>query len=563
MSRELRNRILVTIGILFVVKLIYMIPIPGIKVEVLRDLLNQQLSFSFLYRLRQFSIFALGINPYLIASVLVMTIFYLFKFRKGLDEKRYRLHLYTIILAIFLAAIQGNGLAIFFQNFQAGIPLAANTGLSFRFGLIFSLIGAMLVVIWLAHIISIKGIGNGIILIIGLTLLNRWLTAFINIINQLRLRDNFYPLFFVLGLFILITIIVAIMLTTWKYECGTSNKQQSNNLISIKFPILLLGVLPVFFLSNFNLIANRFIGANLMSLFPFILITYGMMIIIMAFILTLIVYQPKRLFQSKKQFFPDESSENDESKRFDKRLVFIFAIYSSLLLVIWGASQLLQYWLSEVLKVGYSYYISMIVYLFVIVAIIIDLYYQIKAHREMHVFRLPADVQTDPLFCDECNERVAANDEYCKNCGVTFSDELKCHNHPDDAAEFRCVVCAKPLCAKCSILVNGRYRCENHQHIEIREGWTKVCMVNTFVEAQFVEKFLENHHITSKIFSNTMGSNYGAVKLWQMTPVLPFMVARWLGGGEIKIFVPAENYDHTSKLLAKGCGIYEKNLTSS
>jgi RNA polymerase subunit RPABC4/transcription elongation factor Spt4 len=187
--------------------------------------------------------------------------------------------------------------------------------------------------------------------------------------------------------------------------------------------------------------------------------------------------------------------------------------------------------------------------LFVLIAIIIDVYYQINAHREMQILYSAPGEETEPLFCEECNKKVTSDDEYCRTCGANFIGEVKCSHHPERAADYRCVVCSKPLCNECSTLIMGSHRCANHQSVEFREGWTKVHAATTFVEAQLLEEFFKENNVNSKCLSNVMGSNYGVIKLWQLTPVIPFMVARWLGGGEIKIFVPATDYNRSVKLL--------------
>ena len=162
-----------------------------------------------------------------------------------------------------------------------------------------------------------------------------------------------------------------------------------------------------------------------------------------------------------------------------------------------------------------------------------------------------SDSDNDTYFCENCSGTVLQSDKFCRNCCTAFVEEVKCSNHSEKVAEYFCVVCAKPLCQDCAVYVDKRYRCADHQQVEIREGWAKTYAPTTYVEAQFIEQLLTKHQVPSKMLSNTMGSNYGAIRLWQLSPVIPFMVARWLGGGEIKIFIPANKYDQAAKLLAE------------
>ena len=114
--------------------------------------------------MNQFSVNALGITPYLAASMLVMTIFYLFRFKKGLDEQKYPLHLYTILLTIIWIIFQSSGLIQYYENIyfsMHGVNLIGISGFIFKIGIVMSLIGATLILVWIAHLITNYGIGNG------------------------------------------------------------------------------------------------------------------------------------------------------------------------------------------------------------------------------------------------------------------------------------------------------------------------------------------------------------------------------------------------------------------
>ncbi len=558
MSNELRNRIIITIELLILVQIISFIPIPGVNVKWIYTQFDEQFSLFLIQKLRQFSITALGILPYLAASMLVMTVFYLLRFKRGLDEHKYRLHLYTIILTIIWIIVQSRGLirySEYINTTSVDTDLFGISGFIFKIGVVISLLGGTLILVWIAHLITNFGIGNGLILIIGLGLLNRWLPAFLNLLkNVQQIFNQKFSLFFILvDLIILIVIIVSLLLANWDYELKLSNGQQSNRSFLTKFPLLLIGVFPIFFLPNFKLIFGSLI-MNWRHFSPISLIINAIIIVFLTLILILVVYQPKRLQQLKSRFFPESASDNTSA--FDKKLIRIFILYILLMLLVWGVSLILQIWFKDSFKLNDYVFLSRLVYLFIIIAIIIDVYYQIKTHHEMYKFYTVSENDGEPLFCEECNEQVASDDKYCRYCGANFVEGAKCVYHPEKPAEYQCVVCSKPLCTECSISIKKSHRCADHEFVEIREGWSKIQIAATFVEAQFIQEILKNNDITSMIFSNVMGSNYGAIKLWQLTPVIPFMVARWLGGGEIKIFVPAEDYQRSLNLLKK----YEHHL---
>lgn len=558
MSKDLRNRILITVALLALVQIISYIPIPLFNIKYLFGFVNERkLNFSFFQTLtlKQFSVTALGISPYLSASILVMTIFYLFRFRKGVTENTYKLHLCTAIVTIIILIVQGMGLAYFYQSFPLshdGEVLVKTSGILFAVGFIASLSGGTLLVVWIAHIISTRGIGNGLIMIIGFDLVGSWLPSSLKLLKNSYYysAEKLLPFFIIVALLLIIVAIIELLLSNWSYEIKLLKGHQPNRPFSLKFPLLLVGIFPMLFVSDINFT----FGIIKMQRFglPLLMIIIDIIFILaIAFIYTLVLYQPKHLKQIKSRLFPDSNSNNGEKVlAFDQKLLRIFAIYSISMLLIWGIASILEAWLTTRLKTIDFHPFVLIMNLMVLIAIIIDVYYQIKAQREMQTFYSAADEEIEPLSCEECNEKVTSNDEYCRACGANFVAEAKCSHHSERAANYRCVACSKPLCEECSILIMGSHRCADHQSVEVREGWAKVHVAATYVETQFIEQFFSDNNIASKCLSNVMGSNYGTIKLWQLTPIIPFMVARWLGGGEIKIFVPAKDFQRALILLS-------------
>ena len=209
-----------------------------------------------------------------------------------------------------------------------------------------------------------------------------------------------------------------------------------------------------------------------------------------------------------------------------------------------------RFLIKSVLNYEFPYLLTNIASFFIVTAIVIDLSYQIKFHRQVNFYQIDRTNQSE-LFCDNCTKPVREDDEYRINCGAAFSEKKKCINHSNRSAKYNCIVCGVPLCGECSVTSNGSALCEKHSFIELREGWGKVHIATTFIEAQLVEQALENKGVEGKIFSNVMGSQVGAPTLWQIIPIIPFMVARWLGGGEIKVFVPARNFEKSEKIISK------------
>src|SRR3954465_10955553 len=143
---ELRNRVLFTLGLLAVYRVGNHIPTPGVNTEALTLLAEQARNTMFgLYdlfsggNLSRVTIFALGIMPYISASIILQLLTvvwpYLEKLSKEGELGRRKITQYTRYGTIFLSVIQSLGIAIFLErqtNIAGGLPLVHQTGLAFR-----------------------------------------------------------------------------------------------------------------------------------------------------------------------------------------------------------------------------------------------------------------------------------------------------------------------------------------------------------------------------------------------------------------------------------------------
>ena len=172
-ATELRQRILFTIGLLIVYRLGTFIPVPGIDGNALRDFMDQAaaglggvLSMFTGGALGRMGIFALGIMPYISASIIVqlMTAMVpsLQQLKKEGEAGRKKINQYTRYGTVFLATFQAYGLAV---SLEAG-GLASDPGWFFRAACVITLVGGTMFLMWLGEQITARGIGNGISLII-------------------------------------------------------------------------------------------------------------------------------------------------------------------------------------------------------------------------------------------------------------------------------------------------------------------------------------------------------------------------------------------------------------
>ncbi len=172
-ATELRQRILFTIGLLIVYRLGTYIPVPGIDTQQLQAFMEQAqagiggiLSMFTGGALARMGIFALGIMPYISASIIVQLLGSMWEPLKQLkkegEQGRRKLAQYTRYGTVVLATAQAYGLAV---SLESG-GLAADPGLFFRVSCIVTIVGGCMFLMWLGEQITARGIGNGISLII-------------------------------------------------------------------------------------------------------------------------------------------------------------------------------------------------------------------------------------------------------------------------------------------------------------------------------------------------------------------------------------------------------------
>src|SRR3984885_14534795 len=175
---DLRNRVLFTLGLLAVYRLGGHIPTPGLNTEVLQQLFQQGqgsvrglIVFFSGGNLRRVTIFALGIMPYITASIILQLMVvvwpYLERLQKEGELGRRKITQYTRYLTIVLSIIQSTTIATALQSTSySGQSLVFNPGIGFILMTILTLTTGSAFIMWLGEQISERGIGNGMSLII-------------------------------------------------------------------------------------------------------------------------------------------------------------------------------------------------------------------------------------------------------------------------------------------------------------------------------------------------------------------------------------------------------------
>ena len=197
---ELRKRVLFTLGILVVYRIGGHIPTPGINTEALSQLVEQARGTMFgLYNmfsgdnLSRMTIFALGIMPYISASIILQLLTvvwpYLERISKEGELGRRKITQYTRYGTILLSVVQSAGIAIWLERstqIAGGLPLVYSPGWGFRLMTILTLTTGSVLIMWLGEQITERGIGNGMSLIIYAGIVVGLPSAVITTFDQLR-----------------------------------------------------------------------------------------------------------------------------------------------------------------------------------------------------------------------------------------------------------------------------------------------------------------------------------------------------------------------------------------
>jgi preprotein translocase subunit SecY len=214
---ELKRRVLYTLGLLIVYRIGVHVPTPGIDGAALAEIfarasgtvlgLFNMFSGGALERL---SVFALGIMPYISASIILqlmtMVVPYLERLSKEGDQGRKKITQYTRYGTVILSIIQGFGISVGLE--QMGTVMVP--GWSFRFMTVITLTAGTAFIMWLGEQITERGIGNGISLIIFAGIVCRVPTATGNIIRLLSAGE--ISIFLVLILLVFMVCVLAFII---------------------------------------------------------------------------------------------------------------------------------------------------------------------------------------------------------------------------------------------------------------------------------------------------------------------------------------------------------------
>ena len=224
--QDLKKRIFFVLGALAVYRLGATIPIPGINTAALQALFAAQkgsvLGFLDIFSggaLSRFSIFSMGVMPYINASIIMSLVQgahvfpMLDRLQKEGESGRKKITQFTRVFTLFLAAFQSLGLTIALTKMQSGggPSIVSNPTFAFYFVTVMTLVTGTIFVMWLGEQITERGIGNGISLIIFAGIVDRMPAAVMDMIKLIQIDE----ISLISGLLIVAMVMLIVAFVIW------------------------------------------------------------------------------------------------------------------------------------------------------------------------------------------------------------------------------------------------------------------------------------------------------------------------------------------------------------
>jgi len=331
---ELKSRILFTAGILVVYRLGGHIPTPGVNGSALQQFFDNGNGGTLfgLYDMfaggsfRRATVFALGIMPYISASIILQlfgaVIPYFEKLQKEGEEGRKKITQLTRYGTVGLAAVQSLGIGIFLQNMNnQGLNVVPNPGAGFLLLTMLTLTAGTIFIMWLGEQITERGIGNGISLIITVGIIaiypNNIIATF-----QAWTNDQFNIIeLIILGATMLAVTVLVVLMTLGVRKIPVQyakrvvgRKMYGGQSTHIPLRVNTAGVMPIIFAQSIiafpgtlaALFPNNEAMATIRAWFSpgaLIYITiYGLMIVFFTYFYTAIVLNPVDLADNMRKY---------------------------------------------------------------------------------------------------------------------------------------------------------------------------------------------------------------------------------------------------------------------
>jgi len=326
--KDIRNNILIVLGLLVIFRLAAHIPVPGADVSNLRDFLNSQQVFQLLNifsggTMENFSLVMLGVAPYITSSIifqlLTMIVPKLEEMSKEGESGQQKINMYTRWLAVPLAFLQSYAMIrLLGRSVKSVLP--ANFGGFELLTMMFSITAGTMFLVWIGELISERKVGNGISLLIFAGIIASLPTALAGAVANYNPSD-FYT-FVAFGLAALVTIVGVVFISEGQRNIPVNYAKQvrgghvyGGSSTHLPLRVNMAGVIPIIFAISLvvipPMIAQFFVNANaewlrvtaafIIRLFSdktFYGLAYFFMVFGFTFFYTSVIFHPQKIAEN-------------------------------------------------------------------------------------------------------------------------------------------------------------------------------------------------------------------------------------------------------------------------
>ena len=371
---ELRKRLLFTIAMLLIYRLGMHISVPGIVPNALAKKIGADYLFSNIDMvsggsLKTFSIFALGIGPYITASIVMQLVGVAIPVIENIQKKegesgRNKINQWTRYLTVVLALVQGFAMASVAQSYGSDVVIIP--GITFKLLCALTLSVGSIFIMWIGEQITDRGVGNGISLIIFAGIVARLPQGLVTLFSLIKQSlankgDTAPPGAFILLLATMAAILLAVVLVESSYRhipIHYARRSDSHSIASqhssyLPLKVNTAGVMPVIFalaIINFPAMVARIIKAKWLvtianhinpetNIWIYISILI-VSVMFFAFFYTSIVFNPDETAENMKKsggYIPGIRPGKETSRYLDdilSKLTFVGAIYLTLVCIL-------------------------------------------------------------------------------------------------------------------------------------------------------------------------------------------------------------------------------------
>jgi preprotein translocase subunit SecY len=420
-ATDLKKRLWFTVGALIVFRLLSYVPLPGIDPTVLGEL-SQRTSGGVLDffntfsggSLSRMSLIALGVMPYITASIVVQLATslspQLAAIKKEGESGRKKLNQYTRYGTVGLTAVQGYFIAVGLEALGAsnGMQAVIEPGMAFRIAAVISLIGGTMFLMWLGEQITSRGIGNGVSLIIMAGIVAHLPTTLVNLMEGGR-SGSLDPVKLI-GIIVAVAVLILFICFMERaqrriliqYPKRQTQRGMQADRSHLPLKINTAGVIPPIFASSLLLMpltisqfaGQRVAGQSKWGDFiitlnqylqhgsPVYMLLYGAGIVFFSFFYTAVVFNPEETADNLKRyggFIPGIRPGKNTEAYFDYVLTRITVIGAAYL----AAICLIPEWLVSALSI--PFYLGG-TSLLIVVNVTMDTVTQIQSHLLAHQY---------------------------------------------------------------------------------------------------------------------------------------------------------------------------------